>query len=173
MSMQASLPVLHSHLIDENSSGPVDIDIGRGERRSTYASKSMSCNCFGYQDLGRRQHRLLLCLAWGYDVDGTSVGPVRRASVGTAGTSARCLAGTSGPLLQGTARGLAHRRARSRSAEVGGRREGSFAPKVLAQSQVLGRQRGWFAPRRVVVLRQPYVGSPPPSYELSTPYGSL
>lgn len=132
----------------------------------------MSCNCFGYQDLRRRQHRLLILLARGYDVDGTSVGPVRRASVGTVGTSDRFPAGTSGPLLPGTARGLARRRARSRSAEVGGRRVGSFARKVLAQGRVLGRRRGWFAQPLVVFPRQLYVGSPPPSYELSTPSGS-
>lgn len=141
--------------------------------KSTYARKFMWRNCFGYQDLRRRQHRLLLCLAWGYDVDGTSVGPVRRASAGTVGTSDRCLAGTSGPLLQGTVRGLARRRARSRSAEVDGPRVGSFAPMGLAQSRALGRRRGWLVPRRVVVPRRPCVDSPPPFYELSTPYGSL
>ena len=129
----------------------------------------MSCNCLGYQDLRQRQHRLLICLARGYDVDGTSVGPVRRASVGTVGTSDRSPAGTSGPLLQGTGRGLARQPARSRSAEVVEPRVGSFAPKVLGQGRVLGRRRGWLVPLRVVAPRQPYVDSPLPSYELSTP----
>lgn len=133
----------------------------------------MSCNCFDYQGLSRRQHRLLFCLAWGYDVVGTSVDPVRRASVGTVGTSDRCLADTSGPPLLGTARGLARQRARSRSAEVGGPRVGSFAPMVLATSPVLDRRRGWLVPRHVVVPRQPCADSPPPFCELSTPYGSL
>ena len=95
----------------------------------------MSCNCFGYQDLRPRQLQLLLGPEKVYDVDGTSVGPVHRASVGTVGTSDRCPADTLDPRLRGTAPELERRRARSRSVEVDAPRGDSSGLTVLAQGR--------------------------------------
>ncbi len=92
----------------------------------------MWCNCFDYQDLRTRQLQLLVCLARVYDVDGTSVGPVHRASVGTVDTFDHYPAGTSGPPLLDTVPELARQRARSQLGAVDGPLAGNFVRKVLA-----------------------------------------